>query len=93
MAHVNPPEALRGSQQERFGAEPAPAFAPDPDQMREWLHSLLAEARAAQTMPWPPLNTKLYRMLFPQITVWLPEDEGAQLRFQFETELARLEAA
>jgi len=27
------------------------------------------------------------------MTLWLPEDEGAQLRFEFETELARLEAA
>jgi hypothetical protein len=27
------------------------------------------------------------------MTNWLPEDEGAQLRFEFETELARLEAA
>jgi hypothetical protein len=25
--------------------------------------------------------------------LWLPEDEGAQLRFEFETELERLEAA
>jgi hypothetical protein len=24
---------------------------------------------------------------------WLPDDEGAQLRFEFETELAWLEAA
>jgi hypothetical protein len=30
---------------------------------------------------------------FPQMTLWLPEDEGAQLRFEFETEVARLEAA
>jgi hypothetical protein len=27
------------------------------------------------------------------MTNWLPEDEAAQLRFEFETELARLEAA
>jgi hypothetical protein len=30
---------------------------------------------------------------WPQMTLWLPEDEGAQLRFEFDTELARLEAA
>jgi hypothetical protein len=35
----------------------------------------------------------LYRTIFPQMTNWLPEDEGAQLRFQFEEELGRLEAA
>jgi hypothetical protein len=27
------------------------------------------------------------------MTLWLPEDEGTQLRFEFETELARLKAA
>jgi hypothetical protein len=32
-------------------------------------------------------------MMFPQMTFWLPEDEGAQLRLEFEAELARLEAA
>jgi hypothetical protein len=31
--------------------------------------------------------------IFPQMTGCLPEDEGAQLRFDFETEMARLEAA
>ncbi len=35
----------------------------------------------------------LYRTIFPQMTNWLPEDEGAQLRFEFETEIKRLEAA
>jgi hypothetical protein len=35
----------------------------------------------------------LYRTIFPQMTNWLPAEEGAQLRFAFETELARLEAA
>ena len=39
------------------------------------------------------MTVTLYRTIFPQMTNWLPEDEGAQLRFQFEEELARLEAA
>ena len=38
-------------------------------------------------------RASLYRTIFPQMTNWLPEEEGAQLRFDFETELARLEAA
>ena len=61
--------------------------------MRSRLHKILAEARAAQTLPWEPTTVSLYRTIFPQMTNWLPEDEGAQLRFQFEEELARLEAA
>ncbi len=37
--------------------------------------------------------TALYRTIFPQMTNCLPEEEGAQLRFDFEAELARLKAA
>jgi hypothetical protein len=49
--------------------------------------------RAADAMPWDEKRTALYRTVFPQMTNWLPEEEGAQLRFQFEEELARLKAA
>ena len=44
-------------------------------------------------MPWDAKRAALYRTIFPQMTGCLPDDEGAQLRFDFETELARLEAA
>jgi hypothetical protein len=65
----------------------------DPDEVRQELYANLAQARAARTMPWDARRTQLYRAIFPQMTIWLPEEEGAQLRFEFETELARLEAA
>ncbi|MGA3310972.1 MAG: hypothetical protein ABSD08_20525, partial [Xanthobacteraceae bacterium] len=61
--------------------------------VRRRLEKILAEARAAQKMPWEPTTVSLYRTIFPQMTNWLPDDEGAQLRFDFETELARLQAA
>jgi len=70
-----------------------PEYHADPDKVREELKRILAEARAAQSMPWDARRAALYRTIFPQMTNWLPEDEGAQLRFQFETEIARLEAA
>ena len=76
-----------------FEDRPPPAYRPDLDKVRSRLHKILAEARAAQTLPWEPTTVSLYRTIFPQMTNWLPEDEGAQLRFQFEEELARLEAA
>jgi hypothetical protein len=57
------------------------------------LHKILAEARAARAMPGDTQRTALYRTIFPQMTHCLPEEEGEQLRFDFETELARLEAA
>ncbi len=44
-------------------------------------------------MPWDVARVSLHRTIFPQMTNWLPEEEGAQLRSEFETELARLQAA
>jgi len=81
-------------QADLFGADYAPpVYHPDPDRVRARLHKILAEARAAKKLPWEPTRLSLYRTIFPQMTNCLPEDEGAQLRFEFETELARLEAA
>ena len=81
-------------QADLFGENsPTPVYRADPDTVRQELYKLLAEARAAQTMPWDAKRATLYRTIFPQMTNWLPAQEGAQLRFEFETELARLEAA
>jgi hypothetical protein len=77
-----------------FGEDsPTPEYRADPDTVRQELYKILAEARAARTIPWDAKRATLYRTIFPQMTNWLPEEEGAQLRFEFETELARLEAA
>lgn len=70
-----------------------PTWYPDPDEVRAELHAILGQMRAAKSMPWDDDRTALYRLIFPQMTGCLPEDEGAQLRFDFATELARLEAA
>jgi hypothetical protein len=94
VAHTNKPDWFEpDSQSDLFGSELAPAYCPDPDKVRSRLHKILAEARAAQTFPWEPRTVSLYRTIFPQMTNWLPEEEGAQLIFQFEEELARLKAA
>jgi len=93
----------RATQQDLFGADAQaelfepdaapPAYRPDPDKVRARLHRILAEARAAEKLPWDQDKLLVYRTIFPQMTGWLPQEEGAQLRFQFEEELARLEAA
>lgn len=44
-------------------------------------------------MPWDASRLRLYRTIFPQMTLSLPEDEAAQLRFAFEEEMERLLAA
>jgi hypothetical protein len=81
------------TQEDLFGGEPLPTYRPDPDKVRARLHRILAEARAAKKLPWESTRVSLYRTIFPQMTLWLPEGEGAQLRFEFETEMARVEAA
>jgi hypothetical protein len=94
MARTSQPDLfVTELQSDLFGTEAATAYRPDPDKVRARLHKILAEARAAQTSPWEPTRVSLYRTIFPQMTLWLPEDEAAQLRFEFETELARLKGA
>ena len=80
-----------GAQGELFAAPAEPAYRPNLDKVRARLEKLLAEARAAQTMPWEPSQLSLYRLIFPQMTLWLADDEGAQYRMAFELELKRLE--
>ncbi len=80
-------------QADLFGSEPAQSYLPDPADVRAQLHKVLDEVRAAEALPWKPGDVDYYRVVFPQMTNWLPDDEGAQLRLAFETELERLEAA
>jgi hypothetical protein len=94
MARIDQQDTLVAAEQlDMFGAPPVPSYRPDPDKVRARLRLILNEARAAETLPWEPARVSLYRIIFPQMTNWLPGDEGKQLRFEFETELARLEAA
>jgi len=93
----------RSHQQDLFEAEAQPelfepdaalpAYQPDLDQVRARLNKILAEARAAEKLPWDTDQLLVYRSIFPQMARWLPEEEGAQLRFEFDTELVRLKAA
>jgi hypothetical protein len=93
----------RSSQQDLFGADAQaelfdleaapPAYRPDPADVRARLHRILDEARAADKLPWDRDRLLVYRTIFPQMAGWLPEEEGAQLQFEFDTEMARLKAA
>jgi hypothetical protein len=82
------------AQAELFASDAAPpAYRPDPDEVRARLNRILTEARAAEKLPWDPDRLLVYRTIFPQMAGWLPEEEGAQLRFEFDAEMARLKAA
>jgi|GEM_PF-7077329 len=47
------------------GERETPTYRPDPDKVRRRLLKILAEARAAQKLPWEPTTVSLYRE-----TVW-----------------------
>ena len=79
-------------QTELFDGEvETPTYAPDVDKVRARLQKILAETRSAEALPRG--KASLYQTIFPQMTQWLPEDEAAQLRFEFEAEMERLKAA
>ena len=82
-------------QPDLFGLEaPAPAaWRPDPDKVRARLERILGQARAANTLPWEASQVSLYRIIVPDMTRWLPDDEAAAWRAEFEAQMARLEAA
>ena len=61
--------------------------------MRAKLLVVLANVRAAQSFPWDARRALYWRTVFPQMPNWLPDEEAAQLRVEFETEIRRLDAA
>lgn len=70
-------------QPELFDPDAAPpVYKADPERVRRRLHKILAEARAADTLPWDSARLSLYRTIFPEMTLWLPDDEAAQLRLE-----------
>jgi hypothetical protein len=95
MASSRQPDLFQAEEQSDLSGEdaPTPEYRADHDAVRAELYQILAEARAAQKLPWEPKTVLLYRTIFPQMTNWLPDAEGAQLRFEFETEIKRLAAA
>jgi hypothetical protein len=84
---------LKDIQPDLLEDQPAQAYRADPDEVRRELHAMLAQARAAKHMPWKPATVKLYQTIFPQMSNWLPDEEAAQMRYEFEAELERLKAA
>lgn len=83
----------RATETRWLDSETIPPYRPNLDDARARLTRILAEARAAETLPWDADRTLVYRTIFPHMTRWLPEEEGAQLRFAFEQEMNRLKAA
>lgn len=95
MAKHDQPDLFGATQPDLFAAEPAqPVWKPDPDKVRRRLERILAEARAAETMPWDWSQRSLFKKIFPDMAGLLPDaEEGRQYVLQFEQEWERLMAA
>ena len=68
------------------------SIEPDPDEVREDAQAMLASARAVTADNlWDRRTFRYNKVVFPQMTRWLPDDERDQLCFRFEEEIKRIE--
>lgn len=67
-------------------------YEPNLAEIREDLDTILQSARAvtADTL-WDQRTYRYNKVVFPQMTRWLPSDEARQLCFEFFRELDRIE--
>ena len=69
------------------------SYLPDPEQVRQRMLAVLQKARSAERMPWSEKDARMWQTIFPNMANWLPEEEAAQLRFEFACEMERLRKA
>lgn len=68
------------------------SWEPDPAEVREDALEILASARAVTADSlWDQRTYRYNKVVFPQMTRWLPDDEREQLCFEFFKELERIE--
>lgn len=73
--------------------EPPPPGGHTPDTIRARMLRLIAEARAAEKLPWTPRMAQSHTVMFPYMAEWLPKEEGEQLLLEFMIEMERLQKA
>ncbi|MFY9656791.1 MAG: hypothetical protein WAK01_09425 [Methylocystis sp.] len=73
--------------------EAAVVSQPDVDRVRLRLERILMQMRAERKMAWDSAEQLLYQTIFPDMTHFLSDEEGARYRADFETEWRRLECA
>ena len=84
-------------QYDQFGFDlgDAPANRPvtfDPGEIREDMIGILSNVRSITEASGVDARLLRYnQILFPQLAKWLPDDEAAQLCFEFAQEIERIE--
>lgn len=85
--------SMFGDGEGRMEEQRQPDILPDPERVRRRLHGILETARAAPDVPWPEKKQRVWRIVFPNMAKWLPDDEAEQLCFEFAQEMERLRHA
>ena len=68
------------------------SYEPDPEEIRQELCAILDAARCVTAeAPWDERTFRYNKVVFPQMARWLPDDEAAQLCFEFAREVERIE--
>lgn len=77
-----------------LGAESkSSGYVPNLAHVREDLRSILDQARAAvDAPPWDGRTLRYKKIVFLQMTRWLPSEEAEQFCFEFLREMERIEA-
>lgn len=71
---------------------PPETYEPDRDEIREDLAAILESARGVTAdAPWDERTYRYNKVVFPQMARWLPDDEAAQLCFEFFEQIERIE--
>jgi hypothetical protein len=73
-------------------APPQRTTTPDPETIRLRLSKLVETVRAAEAMPWSERDARMWQIVLPNMTKWLPQKEAASFREAFDREMQRLES-
>ena len=81
------------TQLDMFGAAvAAKPTLPTAETVRPRLAEVLEQLRVADQLPWTAAELRRWRVVFPQMSNWLPQEESQNLRRQFTALLERFEA-
>ena len=70
----------------------AATYEPNLDEIREDLQAMLDSARQVTgDALWDDRTYRYNKVVFPQMSRWLPEEEAAQLCFEFARQIERIE--
>lgn len=92
FGYVQPQLSLFGEGENRL-QPPVRSYLPDPEKVRQRMKAVLEKMRTAEKMPWSERDARMWQTIFPNMANWLPEEEAAQMRFEFAQEIERLKNA